>query len=126
MVMMMMMMMLCGCFQHELEAIDASQGLEVETSLSFLQRLISLVDVLVFSSSLNFTEIEAEKNMTSGGVLRQCLRLGTHPSTHPLSLWFFFLYLLLCLCPSVSFFLLTACPDFWIFVRTPERYCSTV
>ncbi|XP_053335852.1 lipopolysaccharide-responsive and beige-like anchor protein [Clarias gariepinus] len=60
---------------HELEAIDASQGLEVETSLSFLQRLISLVDVLVFSSSLNFTEIEAEKNMTSGGVLRQCLRL---------------------------------------------------
>ncbi|KAI5607332.1 lipopolysaccharide-responsive and beige-like anchor protein isoform X7 [Silurus asotus] len=60
---------------HQLEAIDASQGLEVETSLTFLQRLISLVDVLVLSSSLNFTEIEAEKNMTSGGVLRQCLRL---------------------------------------------------
>ncbi|KAK3507572.1 hypothetical protein QTP70_028645, partial [Hemibagrus guttatus] len=60
---------------HELEVIDASQGLEVETSLSFLQRLICLVDVLVLSSSLNFTEIEAEKNMTSGGVLRQCLRL---------------------------------------------------
>ncbi|KAF5902197.1 lipopolysaccharide-responsive and beige-like anchor protein, partial [Clarias magur] len=60
---------------HELEAIDASQGLEVETSLSFLQRLISLVDALVLSSSLSFTEIEAEKNMTSGGVLRQCLRL---------------------------------------------------
>ncbi|KAG7314175.1 hypothetical protein KOW79_022671 [Hemibagrus wyckioides] len=60
---------------HELEVIDASQGLEVETSLSFLQRLICLVDVLILSSSLNFTEIEAEKNMTSGGVLRQCLRL---------------------------------------------------
>ncbi|XP_060720152.1 lipopolysaccharide-responsive and beige-like anchor protein isoform X2 [Tachysurus vachellii] len=60
---------------HELEVIDASQGLEVEMSLSFLQRLISLVDVLILSSSLNFTEVEAEKNMTSGGVLRQCLRL---------------------------------------------------
>ncbi|KAF4071383.1 hypothetical protein AMELA_G00272490 [Ameiurus melas] len=60
---------------HEVEVIDASQGLEVEASLSFLQRLISLVDVLILSSSLNFTEIEAEKNMTSGGVLRQCLRL---------------------------------------------------
>ncbi|XP_053087043.1 lipopolysaccharide-responsive and beige-like anchor protein [Pangasianodon hypophthalmus] len=60
---------------HELEVIDASQGLEVETSLSFLQRLVSLVDVLILSSPLNFTEIEAEKNMTSGGVLRQCLRL---------------------------------------------------
>uniref|UniRef100_A0A8C2JCL6 LPS-responsive vesicle trafficking, beach and anchor containing n=1 Tax=Cyprinus carpio TaxID=7962 RepID=A0A8C2JCL6_CYPCA len=37
--------------------------------------LISLVDVLIFASSLNFTEIEAEKNMSSGGILRQCLRL---------------------------------------------------
>uniref|UniRef100_A0AAR2LXN5 LPS-responsive vesicle trafficking, beach and anchor containing n=1 Tax=Pygocentrus nattereri TaxID=42514 RepID=A0AAR2LXN5_PYGNA len=60
---------------HELESIEASQGLAVEASLAFLQRLISLVDVLIFASSLSFTEIEAEKNMSSGGVLRQCLRL---------------------------------------------------
>uniref|UniRef100_A0AAR2J717 LPS-responsive vesicle trafficking, beach and anchor containing n=1 Tax=Pygocentrus nattereri TaxID=42514 RepID=A0AAR2J717_PYGNA len=58
-----------------LESIEASQGLAVEASLAFLQRLISLVDVLIFASSLSFTEIEAEKNMSSGGVLRQCLRL---------------------------------------------------
>uniref|UniRef100_A0A8B9HVA1 LPS-responsive vesicle trafficking, beach and anchor containing n=1 Tax=Astyanax mexicanus TaxID=7994 RepID=A0A8B9HVA1_ASTMX len=62
---------------HELESIEPSQGLAVESSLAFLQRLISLVDVLIFASSLSFTEIEAEKNMSSGGVLRQCLRLGT-------------------------------------------------
>lgn len=48
----------------------------MEASITFLQRLISLVDVLIFASSLNFTEIEAEKNMSSGGILRQCLRLG--------------------------------------------------
>ncbi|XP_052403113.1 lipopolysaccharide-responsive and beige-like anchor protein isoform X3 [Carassius gibelio] len=60
---------------HELENIEPSQGLSVEASLMFLQRLISLVDVLIFASSLNFTEIEAEKNMSSGGILRQCLRL---------------------------------------------------
>ncbi|XP_049328599.1 lipopolysaccharide-responsive and beige-like anchor protein isoform X4 [Astyanax mexicanus] len=60
---------------HELESIEPSQGLAVESSLAFLQRLISLVDVLIFASSLSFTEIEAEKNMSSGGVLRQCLRL---------------------------------------------------
>ncbi|XP_051560921.1 lipopolysaccharide-responsive and beige-like anchor protein isoform X2 [Myxocyprinus asiaticus] len=60
---------------HELENIEASQGLAVEASVMFLQRLINLVDVLIFASSLNFTEIEAEKNMSSGGVLRQCLRL---------------------------------------------------
>uniref|UniRef100_A0A672PNS2 LPS responsive beige-like anchor protein n=1 Tax=Sinocyclocheilus grahami TaxID=75366 RepID=A0A672PNS2_SINGR len=64
------------CFhQHELENIEPSQGLSVEASLMFLQRLINLVDVLIFASSLNFTEIEAEKNMSSGGILRQCLRL---------------------------------------------------
>ncbi|KAJ3614490.1 hypothetical protein NHX12_018062 [Muraenolepis orangiensis] len=61
--------------QHELENIEPSQGLTVEASVTFLQRLINLVDVLVFASSLNFTEIEAEKNMSSGGILRQCLRL---------------------------------------------------
>ncbi|TRY58705.1 hypothetical protein DNTS_030901, partial [Danionella cerebrum] len=60
---------------HELENIEPSQGLAVEASLMFLQRLINLVDVLIFASSLNFTEIEAEKNMSSGGILRQCLRL---------------------------------------------------
>ncbi|KAG1956809.1 lipopolysaccharide-responsive and beige-like anchor protein [Pimephales promelas] len=60
---------------HELENIEPSHGLAVEASLMFLQRLISLVDVLIFASSLNFTEIEAEKNMSSGGILRQCLRL---------------------------------------------------
>lgn len=62
--------------QHELENIEPSQGLSVEGSITFLQRLINLVDVLIFASSLNFTEIEAEKNMSSGGILRQCLRLG--------------------------------------------------
>lgn len=37
---------------------------------------MAMVDVLVFASSLNFSEIEAEKNMSSGGLMRQCLRLG--------------------------------------------------
>ncbi|CAJ1052499.1 lipopolysaccharide-responsive and beige-like anchor protein isoform X2 [Xyrichtys novacula] len=60
---------------HELENIEPSQGLAVEASITFLQRLINLVDVLIFASSLNFNEIEAEKNMSSGGILRQCLRL---------------------------------------------------
>ncbi|KAK2541782.1 Lrba [Columba guinea] len=60
---------------HELENIEPTQGLSVEASLTFLQRLINLVDVLIFASSLGFTDIESEKNMSSGGILRQCLRL---------------------------------------------------
>ncbi|XP_033871254.3 lipopolysaccharide-responsive and beige-like anchor protein isoform X1 [Acipenser ruthenus] len=60
---------------HELENIETTQGLSIEASVTFLQRLISLVDVLIFASSLSFIEIEAEKNISSGGILRQCLRL---------------------------------------------------
>nr|XP_057947530.1 lipopolysaccharide-responsive and beige-like anchor protein isoform X3 [Doryrhamphus excisus] len=60
---------------HEMEITEPSQGLTLEASISFLRRLVGLMDVLVFASSLNFTEIEAEKNMSSGGILRQCLRL---------------------------------------------------
>ncbi|MEQ2239414.1 hypothetical protein ILYODFUR_004275, partial [Ilyodon furcidens] len=60
----------------ELENIEATQGMSSETAVTFLSRLMAMVDVLVFASSLNFSEIEAEKNMSSGGLMRQCLRLG--------------------------------------------------
>ena len=47
----------------------------IEVAVSFLQRLVNMADVLIFASSLNFSELEAEKNMSNGGILRQCLRL---------------------------------------------------
>lgn len=66
----------CCFFKTDLENIEATQGMSSETAITFLSRLMVMVDVLVFSSSLNFSEIEAEKNMSSGGLMRQCLRLG--------------------------------------------------
>lgn len=69
-------MYLCSLSQTELENIEATQGMSSETAVTFLSRLMAMVDVLVFASSLNFSEIEAEKNMSSGGLMRQCLRLG--------------------------------------------------
>ena len=47
----------------------------IGVAISFLQRLVVMADVLIFASSLNFADLEAEKNMSSGGILRQCLRL---------------------------------------------------
>ncbi|XP_058268221.1 neurobeachin a isoform X9 [Hemibagrus wyckioides] len=61
--------------ETELENVEATQGMSSETAVTFLSRLMAMVDVLVFASSLNFSEIEAEKNMSSGGLMRQCLRL---------------------------------------------------
>lgn len=77
----------------ELDSIEATQGMSSEMAITFLSRLMVMVDVLVFSSSLNFTEIEAEKNMSSGGLMRQCLRLGESLSAAKdikLNLFFFF------------------------------------
>lgn len=65
----------CNCFQSELDVIEPTQGMPIEVAVSFLQRLVNMADVLIFASSLNFGELEAEKNMSSGGILRQCLRL---------------------------------------------------
>lgn len=55
--------------------MEPTQGMPLEVAVSFLQRLVNMADVLIFASSLNFSELEAEKNMSSGGILRQCLRL---------------------------------------------------
>lgn len=70
------MSLFCCLCKTELDNIEATQGMSSETAITFLSRLMVMVDVLVFSSSLNFSEIEAEKNMSSGGLMRQCLRLG--------------------------------------------------
>nr|XP_009290100.1 neurobeachin isoform X6 [Danio rerio] len=61
--------------KSEMEGLEVTQGMSSETAVIFLTRLMAIVDVLVFASSLNFSEIEAEKNMSSGGLMRQCLRL---------------------------------------------------
>lgn len=61
--------------QSELDVLEPTQGMPLDVAVSFLQRLVNMADVLIFASSLNFGELEAEKNMSSGGILRQCLRL---------------------------------------------------
>lgn len=60
---------------NELDVIEPTQGMPIDVAVTFLQRLVSMADVLIFASALNFGELEAEKNMSSGGILRQCLRL---------------------------------------------------
>ncbi|XP_061917858.1 neurobeachin-like [Entelurus aequoreus] len=67
--------LLSAATSPSVENIEATQGMSSETAITFLSRLMVMVDVLVFSSSLNFSEIEAEKNMSAGGLMRQCLRL---------------------------------------------------
>ncbi|XP_022098981.1 neurobeachin-like isoform X3 [Acanthaster planci] len=62
---------------HEPDVIEPTQGLPLDVGISFINRIMNLVDVLVFASNQNFGELEVEKNMPRGGILRQCLRLTT-------------------------------------------------
>lgn len=64
-------------FQSELDITDSTQqDLSIEHAVAFLQRFAELADVFVFISGVNFGELEHEKNMPNGGILRQSLRLG--------------------------------------------------
>jgi len=56
--------------------LEQNQGLSIEQAVGFLQRIVNMADILVFASSLSFNELEQEKSMSNGGILRQCLRLG--------------------------------------------------
>lgn len=87
-------------FQSELEVIEPTQGMPIEVAVSFLQRLVNMADVLIFASSLNFGELEAEKNMSSGGILRQCLRLVSNILTKS-----FFHKFLLCAMRQITIYL---------------------
>uniref|UniRef100_A0A7E4V5F5 BEACH-type PH domain-containing protein n=1 Tax=Panagrellus redivivus TaxID=6233 RepID=A0A7E4V5F5_PANRE len=60
----------------ELEITDSTQqGLSVENAVNFLTRFVRLADVFIFISTISFSELEHEKNMPNGGILRQSLRL---------------------------------------------------
>ena len=61
--------------QSELDVLEPTQGMSVDVAVGFLHRLVALADALVFASCVSFAELEVEKNMSSGGILRQCLRL---------------------------------------------------
>ena len=54
------------CFQNELDVLEPTQGMPIDVAVTFLQRLVAMADVLIFASSLNFADLEAEKNMSSG------------------------------------------------------------
>ena len=56
-------------FQNELDVLEPTQGMPIEVAVTFLQRLVAMADVLIFASSLNFADLEAEKNMSSGRML---------------------------------------------------------
>lgn len=67
----------CTGSQHQQSSVPRCEGLTMQEANSFLYRLVSMVDVVMFAAAhINLNDLEADKNTTSGGILRQCLRLA--------------------------------------------------
>ena len=62
--------------QHEIEILDNTEGLSPVNALKILKRVIGLADLFILANTSSFAELEQEKNMPTGGILRQCLRLS--------------------------------------------------
>uniref|UniRef100_A0A0K0F9C5 Neurobeachin (inferred by orthology to a D. melanogaster protein) n=1 Tax=Strongyloides venezuelensis TaxID=75913 RepID=A0A0K0F9C5_STRVS len=61
----------------ELDIVDTSkQGLAIYDATRLLHRFALLADSFIFMSAAQLTELEQEKNMPNGGILRQMLRLS--------------------------------------------------
>ena len=63
--------------------LSPSQGLSIEQAVAYMTRIMNMADILVFASSINFQDLENDKSMSQGGILRQCLRLGQWSRRHP-------------------------------------------
>lgn len=59
--------------------MEPGYGLSIERSVSLLQRVLNLADVMIISSNIHLGDLETEKNITQGTMLRQCLRIGETP-----------------------------------------------
>ncbi|XP_067949217.1 lipopolysaccharide-responsive and beige-like anchor protein [Watersipora subatra] len=59
----------------DVDVLEPGYGLSIEKSVSLLQRVLNLADIMIISSGISLYDLEHEKNMTAGTMLRQCLRI---------------------------------------------------
>ena len=62
----------------ESDVLEACGGMTLDSGFSFMNRVLNIVDIVAFASTVNFTSVETHRNMSAGGVLRQCIRLGMY------------------------------------------------
>jgi hypothetical protein len=58
--------------------MENTEGLSSSDALRILKRVMGLTDLFVLANGGSFSELEQEKSMPHGGILRQCLRLSKH------------------------------------------------
>ena len=98
------------------DVIQPCGGMHLETAFSFLNRVMSLVDTVVYTSNFSFGGVEVNRNLSTGGFLRQCTRLGEYIlsicfilSEYILSICFILGEYILSICFILSEYILSIC-----------------
>ncbi|CAF3100193.1 unnamed protein product [Rotaria sp. Silwood2] len=56
---------------HEIEILENTESLSPFNTIKILKHVMSLAGLFILANSSNFSELEQEKNMPNGGILRQ-------------------------------------------------------
>jgi hypothetical protein len=62
--------------QSEIEILENTEGMTSQEGLKFLERVMAISDVIILACHTSFSELEQEKNLPNGAIVRQTLRLS--------------------------------------------------
>jgi hypothetical protein len=60
---------------NDIEIMENTEGMEPREGIEFLERIMNISDIIILCYNGNFNELEQEKNLPSGAIIRQALRL---------------------------------------------------
>ena len=64
--------------QSEIEILENTEGMTNQEGIRFLERIMLISDIIILGCNTSFTELEQEKNLPNGAIIRQSLRLSTY------------------------------------------------
>lgn len=62
--------------KNDIEIMENTEGMTNQEGVQFLERVMRISDVIILGCNTSFAELEQEKNLPNGAILRQALRLS--------------------------------------------------
>lgn len=56
--------------------MENTEGMTNQEGIQFLERIMRISDIIILGCNTNFGELEQEKNLPNGAIIRQALRLS--------------------------------------------------
>ncbi len=62
--------------KNDIEIMENTEGMTSQEGMRFLERIMSISDIIILACNTSFAELEQEKNLPNGAIVRQALRLS--------------------------------------------------